>query len=281
MMAWAIALGFAALVAWVVWDRRKETMTARALLAVGSGCAYTQRVQQGGAWRCPDGTADTGRSWGDPDGDKQCLKGCRVSPACEYRGRVFTNGAWRCPDGWADTGLTWGVANGDKQCQRCPAKAGCSFTQRVKTSDGEWRCPPGTLDTGRSWGVADGDKQCLGACCPTGYKGREGGTSDLFACGPWDIQRDGGIRRGSDNGKPDELLPFCCQWTNKDCRRKGFAGWFQRIKDSGTSPTGYYSSDDGCNVNVWDENGTAVAVTGKGMSTFASIAMLSMGQGLK
>ena len=39
-------------------------------------CKYARRVQSPrapGAWCCPPGTADTGRDWGMPDGDKQCL----------------------------------------------------------------------------------------------------------------------------------------------------------------------------------------------------------------
>lgn len=271
----AFAVTFALTLLFLRSARRREGMQNRVLAAIGSACKYTQRVPVNNQWKCPEGTLDTGRSWGDKDGDLQCLLGCAVSPNCEYTGRTLQNKQWKCPAGWADTGLNWGVPNGDKQCQRCAPKQGCGYTQRQATKDGEWRCPPGTFDTGRDWGKPDGDKQCMTACCPSGFKGREGGTSDLFPCGPHDINRDGGIRRSSDNQKAAELISYCCQWTNKDCRHKGLSGFFQSAKDTGTRQTGYYTADDGCNVNVWDQAGGQVAVTGKGLGLWGGIGMMA------
>lgn len=249
--------------------RRRESLTNRTLLPIGSTCQYTQRVRGSGAgWVCPGGSVDTKRTWGDPDGDKQCLLGCVTNPAvCQYRYRTKQkDGTWKCPVGWGDTGLDPGVINGERQCQQCPVRGDCSYTTRVDVGGGTWRCPEGTLDTGRTWeSGSDGDKQCLAACCPSGYRGKNGGSSDLFACGPRDIERDGGIRRSSDTKKATELIGACCQWTNKDCRHRGLAGFFQNQKDQGITKTGYYTADDGCEVNVYDQAGKPLAVTGEGL----------------
>lgn len=264
----AALLAVAALVALaLVWHRRRGT---RENLTITSACQYVARLNG----KCPEGSVETG------DAAKPCLAGCVVLPSCQYTQRTNQNGTWACPAGWTDSGLTWGVPNGDKQCYQCPVEDGkrCSYT--VRAWDGkQWRCPDGTIDTGRTWGMDKGDKQCLQGCCPTGFKGKEGGTSDLFACGAGDITRQGGIRRGADRQPADELAGYCCQWTNKDCKHKGFAGLFQSSKDIGTRPTGYYTEDDGCNVNVWDQSGKKVAVTGKGAGLWGGIAMMAAAAG--
>lgn len=261
---------------WVAW---RAMFPRDGFLAVGTGCEYTTRVQQGGAWVCPQGTVDTGRSWQDPDGDKQCLVGCAVSPHCEYRGRVEAGkNGWKCPAGFVDSGLTWGVAYGDRQCHKCPSTVDppgkkCAFTGRqwVATAN-EWRCPPGSLDTGskEDW------NGCLLACCPTsGFNGKQGGTSELFPCGKWDIERKGGIRRVPDGGVATELYPYCCQRTNKNCNAKLFKGLFQAVKDTGTKGTGFRMEDNGCRVNVWTQTGEGVAVTGKGMGKWGAIGLFA------
>ena len=219
--------------------------------------------------KCPEGSVPTG------DSNKQCLAGCVVLPSCTYTQRVQQGKNWVCPSGFTDSGLTWGVPNGDKQCYQCPVEDGkrCSYTTRAW--DGKaWRCPDGTLDTGRTWGMDKGDKQCLTGCCPTGFKGKNGGSSDLFACGAGDIARSGGIRN-KDRQPAEELNGYCCQWTNKDCKHKGFAGLFQSSKDIGTKQTGWYTEDDGCNVNVYDQSGKVVAVTGKGAGLWGGIGMMA------
>lgn len=275
-MGMLVVLVATAAVVWLrCWLRRRREGMDK--LAISSGCVYTYRVQaKDGKWVCPEGTVDTGRTWGDADGDKQCLMGCAVNPNCQYTTRVFKNGAWRCPAGYVDSGLTWGVAYGDRQCQKCPQQVNitgkkCSFTGREWMAEAnEWRCPAGTLETGskENWNA------CLLACCPVGgYKGREGGTSNLFPCGKWDIEREGGI--AGPDGVPTELYPFCCQWTNKDCKAKAFRGLFQGVADIGTRDTGYYTKDDGCNVNVWDQHGNKVAVTGKGLGKWGAIGIFA------
>lgn len=259
-----IALLLLAVVVLVRLGGRKECM------AITNSCEYVSK--KGGA--CPAGTADTGNS------KKPCLAGCIVMPHCEYRTRESKNGKWTCPSGWMDSGLSWGVPNGDKQCYKCPVEDGkrCAYTQRQMV-DGQWQCPAGTLDTGRTWGTDNPEKQCLLGCCPTGYNKKEGGTSDLFACGAGDITRQGGIRRSSDRQPATELASYCCQWTNKDCKKRGLAGLFQSSKDIGTKQTGYYTEDDGCNVNVWNQSGEKVAVTGKGAGLWGGIGMMAAAVG--
>ena len=266
--ALAVLVAVAFLVVMFKKASRVETLAGRALLPVGSACQYSQRVRRNGQWACPAGSVDTGRTWGDPDGDKQCVLGCVTNAGvCQYRYREKQgDGSWRCPAGWADTGLNNGVPEGERQCQQCPVRGDCRYTTRVQTPTGQWRCPEGSLDTGRDWNMgADGEKQCLTACCPSGFKGKNGGSSDLFPCGPWDIQRDGGIRRSTDGQKATELMGACCQWTNKDCRQRGLAGLWQNRKDQGITKTGYYTADDGCEVNIYDQRGGPLAVTGSGL----------------
>lgn len=272
MLLIAAVLGIAAAVVLLAsWfgGGRKEGLAGRTLLNIGSTCQYAQRLKTtNGQWACPEGSVDTGRTWGDKDGDKQCLLGCVTNPnVCSYKYREKQpDGSWSCPKGYADTGLDPGVPFGDhRQCQQCAVRGDCRYTQRVQTGEGVWRCPLGTLDTGLNWDNGqDGDKQCITACCPSGFKGKNGGSSDLFPCGPWDIQRDGGIRNSS-NQKAEELIGACCQWTNKDCRHKGFKGFFQSQVDKGINKTGFYTADDGCEVNVYDQSGNPLTVTGTGL----------------
>ena len=245
-------------------------------LAFNNACDYTVRVDGPAGAVCPEGTVDTGRNYGDPFGDRQCLVQCATNPHCTYVKRVKQpDGTWKCPAGYLDSGLTWPLANGDRQCYKCPMEenAGnlkCSFTGRKQNAKGKWWCPKYTLDVG------DQKRQCLVACCPKGHAKEHGGTSELFPCGPWDINRDGGIRSSETKGKPKELeAGVCCQWTNKDCRHKGISGLWQGLKDTGTLQTGYYTDDDGCNVNVWSMEGKPISVTGKGLGIGGAIAMIA------
>lgn len=269
----AAVVGLVALVMlYVYWpgrQGRREGLAGRSLLPIGSTCQYAQRIQTTkGDWACPANTVDTGRTWGDNDGDKQCLMGCVTNPnVCSFKYRQYNpkDGSWKCPAGYADTGMNNGVPDGERQCQQCGFNGTCRYTQRTQTSEGVWRCPVGTIDTGAQWADGtNGDKQCITACCPSGFKGKNGGSSDLFPCGPWDIQREGGIRNSS-NQKAEELIGACCQWTNKDCRKRGFAGFFQSQVDKGIVKTGFYTADDGCEVNVYDQRGGEIAVTGTGL----------------
>ena len=51
------------------------------LVPIRADCEYVRRVQDAqGTWLCPDGTFDTGRSWGDEHGDKQCMVRCLAGP---------------------------------------------------------------------------------------------------------------------------------------------------------------------------------------------------------
>ena len=109
--------------------------------------------------------------------------------------------------------------------------------------------------------------------------GCQGGTSDLFSCATGDIPRKGGIRRSADRQPAWELAPYCCQWTNKDCKHKWVSGLWQGSKDMGTKATGYYTEDDGCNVNVWDQSGKKLAVTGKGAGLLGGIGMMAIAIG--
>lgn len=84
-------------------------------------CDFVLREMKGGEWVCPAGTADTGRTWGMADGEKQCRGRCRpaepVNPACTYGMREYVDKVWRCPAGQTDTGRTWGMNSPEKQCR--------------------------------------------------------------------------------------------------------------------------------------------------------------------
>jgi len=143
-------------------------------------CKYTTRVMDpdSKSWKCPSGTIDTQRDWGDDaDGEKQCAytQQCidalgPVPKRCIYSVRIPINGEWKCPAGTTDTGRSWEHIDGEKQCQTpgCPppgtpvlkpGESACTYTVRV-ANNGKWSCPDGTFDTKRSWEHVDGSKQC-------------------------------------------------------------------------------------------------------------------------
>ena len=67
-----------------------------------------------GAWKCPSGTEDSGKTWDNSswaEAQKQCR---RTRP---YTLRVNKDGTWVCPEGSTDTKRTWGDANEWDQCK--------------------------------------------------------------------------------------------------------------------------------------------------------------------
>lgn len=125
-----------------------------ASVAIRPECQYTRREQRpDGLWVCPAGTADTGRTWGDLDGDKQCLVGCTqeqqqpkaaARPECRYTRRELRNNAWVCPSGTTDTGRTWGDQDGDKQCL---VSCGAVGPKPTKAAKGKWKRATATYYT--------------------------------------------------------------------------------------------------------------------------------------
>lgn len=74
------------------------------------------RIMVNGAWKCPDGTADSGADWNKGLSWHDAQKQCKRSSA--YTRRVQgTGGAWVCPPGTTDTKRTWGQPNGGNQCK--------------------------------------------------------------------------------------------------------------------------------------------------------------------
>ena len=136
-------------------------------------CTYVVREQKDNEWVCPEGTIDTGRSWGDENGQNQCAitQQCvdilgPLPAKCTYTTRIPMGDKWVCPEGTIDTGRSWEHVDGDKQCQTsaCPPSGKpvfkeCSYSVRVQ-KDNKWACPEGTIDTGRSWEHENGQKQC-------------------------------------------------------------------------------------------------------------------------
>ena len=83
-------------------------------------CQQMMRLLVNGKYLCPTGFADTGRTWGDVDGDIQCTKGkcLALRPnKCDYTLRLNKNGQWACPTGYTDTGRNWDTTDPQKQCQ--------------------------------------------------------------------------------------------------------------------------------------------------------------------
>ncbi|AGE51934.1 hypothetical protein PBCVCVM1_705R [Paramecium bursaria Chlorella virus CVM-1] len=143
----------------------------------GNACEYSTRVSVDNTWKCPPGTIDTGRDWGDEYGESQCASSQEcvdyLGPKperCMYTTRIPIGDSWGCPDGMTDTGRGWEHVDGEKQCQTkaCPppgspvlkpGETSCTYSLRESTNEG-WKCPANTVDTGRGWEHIDGDKQC-------------------------------------------------------------------------------------------------------------------------
>ena len=130
-----------------------------------STCQFQKRELVNGEWKCAPGWRDTGKQWGQPEGDKQC-EVCNTAPVdgCEYGTRQQqSNGEYWCPSGWRDTGNHWSLGNhGDKQCAKCNSVPlpGCQYQIR-QLVNGVWQCPAGWGDTRNNWEWgANGDKQC-------------------------------------------------------------------------------------------------------------------------
>ncbi|AGE55066.1 hypothetical protein FK949_gp243 [Paramecium bursaria Chlorella virus NYs1] len=70
-------------------------------------CEQITRVFFDNKWTCPPGWTDTGRQWGDVDGEIQCTRGScpTLNPnVCDYKTRIMKDGKAVCPTGYTDTG---------------------------------------------------------------------------------------------------------------------------------------------------------------------------------
>ena len=132
---------------------------------VRAWCEYATRGQlPNGCWQCPAGYEDTGRGWGMPDPQKQCVKaGC---PATAPPGAAAASGA--------------PPANPCTDVPQQPLRSWCAYTVRQWPPAGPcWKCPAGFSDTGRQ----DGN-QCVNDGCPAtapdGGSGATAGGSGAF-----------------------------------------------------------------------------------------------------
>ena len=118
---------------------------------VRAWCEYATRGQlPNGCWQCPAGYEDTGRNWGMPDPQKQCVKaGCPATAP-----RAVAAGSSVAPVGPADPCPSYPQQEVRKWCQ---------YTVREHKPGAAcwWTCPAGFSDTGRQ----DGN-QCVKDGCP-------------------------------------------------------------------------------------------------------------------
>ncbi|AGE52492.1 hypothetical protein PBCVCvsA1_288L [Paramecium bursaria Chlorella virus CvsA1] len=145
---------------------------------------FTNRLNYGKFWACPEGTTD----WGSED--KQCLVsqygpmiwrnkggnewgwGCPAGAAPNnsddwnqkciqgYSMKKLIDGQWRCTDTEIDTGKDWSNSDWYTAQQQCDRGNNKVFTRRMYI-DGKWQCPDGTWDTGFTWSDGEnGGKQC-------------------------------------------------------------------------------------------------------------------------
>jgi hypothetical protein len=157
----------------------------------------------------------------------------------------------------------------------------CECGDGTYWKDGKCNCNAGWTWDGNNHVCLAPDGVRNDGACPSGFKGQNGGSSDLFPCdqnGNNEFSRSGGIRTGNnDAGTAQTMLKgLCCQWTNKDCHSKGFLGFVQGIRDKGIENTGFYTADDGCNVNVYDKTGAPMMVTGAGAGYLGGITQTAL-----
>jgi hypothetical protein len=158
--------------------------------------------------------------------------------------------------GWGDNaGKCCKLQNGVNTNADCvnPTK----YTTYTGPKDGEWMCP-----LGFSWGW-DGN---TGKCCLNNTQCRDplqfgnDGCERLgmFLCEN-DVGRDGGLRNSSQQPANEfKGTGMCCKYTNRGC-----GGFLNAIRDAGMKGSGYYTADDGCNVDVFGFDGSPVATNGK------------------
>jgi len=229
-----------------------------------------------GSGFCPPGTA---WGWGANAG-KCCVNNANcvgsVNPTnwegCYYTKKVWKDNGWNCPDEYPrDTG-DWSYVNANYQCaskSECVTKVQNAAAPAKKAANtlklGDWICPPGY-----SWGW----DQNAGKCCMNNYSCREAiqfgepacKAKGLFLCEN-DVDRDGGVH----NYNKQKALEFkgtgiCCKYTNRGCGGNFWNG----LRDAGMKGSGYYTADDGCNVEVFDYMGNPIATNGKSIFDVAA-----------
>lgn len=84
-----------------VWEKKCEV-------------GWTARVNDGGTWKCPWGTEDSGKNWENSSWE-EAHKQCRRSRP--FTLRISKDGKWVCPDGTTDTKRGWGQQNEWDQCK--------------------------------------------------------------------------------------------------------------------------------------------------------------------
>ena len=136
-------------------------------------CDHTTRVQVGSEWCCHEGTADTGRDWGDGSGAE--AKQCVVLPCGSVTVAPLPASTPYAPAAPAPPAPPAAPAAPARSkpppyCQAAgpkkPLSGSCRYTTRMQVGS-EWCCPAGTADTGYDWsdGTAKGGKQCAVLPC--------------------------------------------------------------------------------------------------------------------
>jgi hypothetical protein len=70
----------------------------------------------------------------------------------------------------------------------------------------------------------------------------------------------------------------CCKNTNYDCNNKGFKGVWQAASQAGLKGSGYWDSNDGCNIDVFGLDGQPIAVN-KISGLWKANPLVAFGQG--
>jgi hypothetical protein len=101
-----------------------------------------------------------------------------------------------------------------------------------------------------------------------------GGHGDGYVC-----KENPNIRRGfGENRYASDIEWQCCKNTNYDCHTSGIKGVWQKASQAGLKPSGYYTDDDGCNLDVFGLDGAEIAVN-KISGLWAANPLVRLGQG--
>jgi len=101
-----------------------------------------------------------------------------------------------------------------------------------------------------------------------------GGHGDGYVC-----KENPNIRRGfGENKYAWDIEWQCCKNTNYDCHTSGIKGVWQKASQAGLKPSGYYTDDDGCNLDVFGLDGAEIAVN-KISGLWAANPLVRLGQG--
>lgn len=152
----------------------------------------------------------------------------------------------------------------------------CSDPTKSDGADGSWCTvsapmpPPAAPGALPDFTWEQRVRQCegLGALMP-------GGRGKAYVC-----KTNPNIR--ADYGKGSEYAYGiewqCCKNTNYDCKKSGAAGAWQAASQAGLKGSGYWTDDDGCNLDVFGLDGQPIAVN-KIKGFWAANPLVAMGQG--